>query len=202
MMSYGSRLVDLRRSVMQYIYDKVKEERAYKLEPGDLFIFNGHCYVKSFANQAIDKKLEELSVETLCAIADKIHFRPLGGTATSHGIGKREEKPQPILTQQTTNIGSFEIKKDIPLPGQVFDKKDEKKIEKKRQAHTNYRALPLKELNVGECIIVHESNEEDIAKRFFATKAGVAGLVNLMDTKKKFVVAKTHDFKVGVWRVE
>ena len=200
MISFGSRIATLKRDVIDYIFEKVEKERAYKLEPGDLFISNNKCYYKMHAHdQYLSKNLNELSVELLCIIADKIHFRPLGGTV------KQVTAPKPELVKPKVEIQKsedmFEIKKNIPLPGQVFDK-DKQTVMVQKGKHTNYRALPLKDMQIGDCIIIHECNESTINSRYSSTSKGVERFVALMDTKKKFKVAKTEDLKIGVWRVE
>lgn len=197
-MSYGAQLSDLKRRVIQYITEKVKEG-AFRNEPNDLSIdSDGTGYLKDFSLGKV--KLSTLSVERLCNIADKIFFRPLESLAKEEAY-IRVESPKAELSAKQSIDMNFEIKKDIPLPGQVFDKSRQTKIQRKGKS-TNYRAIPLKEMKVGDCIIIHECTEETIASKYYTTKAAIGQFVELMDTKKKYQVAKTPDLKVGVWRIE
>jgi len=198
MISYGSQLGTLKRQVIQYITGKTKEP-GYKNDPTILRICQSGTIMAlvSVSSGTLETKLDECSVERLCNIADKFHFRPLREAVV--GVPIVPVKKQEVVTTETKDMG-FEIKNNIPLPGQVFTKPVI--IERKSSSYTNYRTLPLKDLKVGECIIIHECKPSDVTSKYQSAKTGVEKFVGIMDTKKKFKVAKTDDNKVGVWRVE
>lgn len=202
MISFGTRITDLKREAIRYVTEKVKNSGLYRNKPGDLEIRGERCFIVHTDGKGTIP-LDSITLERIGEIADKAQFRPVKYAV--EGVTRREvkkESPQPVPNQEKEQNMGFEIKQNIPLPGHVFDEGTEMKAVHKRSKHTNYRALPLKELKVGDCIIVHETDEKTISSRLRATKVGVEQLVKLMDTKKKFKVAKTDDFKVGVWRTE
>lgn len=197
MISYGTQLITFKREVINYIIEKIRTG-AYRVKPGDLWVSLGERpvgYIKDDIRG--NQRLEELSVEKLVCISDKMHFSQFDSQRVRPLVPQEQPESQ---TTQNQGIMSFEIKKGVPLPG--FTKKEVKVVQKKNN-YTNYRALPLKDLQVGDCIIVHENcTEKNISSKCSSTKAGVESLINLMDTKKKFKVAKTDNFEVGVWRIE
>lgn len=204
-MSYGSRLRNFKNEAVRYITDKVKGGYCRNI-PGDIKMIGERCFVVHTTGEGT-VPLDTCSVERICNIADKIHFEPLG---SFYPVGdkrdlkkeepKKEVKQEPVTTQ--IDVMAFEIKQNVPLPGQIFT--EPVKVEKKTVSkHVNYRTLPLKDMKVGECIIIHECEDAKSAtSKYGSAKTSVANLVNLMDTKKKFKVAKTDDFKVGVWRID
>lgn len=200
MISYGARLSDFKRSVIQYITDKTKEY-SYRNDPTLLKIYPSGT-VSAVCGTG-ETKLELCSIERLCNIADKLHFSPLRDLLKQESSGKgilEQTKNHTITTSQGTDM-AFEIKNNIPLPGQIFI--ESSKVEKKSTGKTlNYRTLPLKDMKVGECIILHECDADTVYSKYASSKMGIARFVQLMDTKKKFKVARTDDHKVGVWRIE
>jgi len=201
MISYGSQLSTLKRQTIQYILEKVREP-GYKNDPDLLRVCQSGAVmaVLNLGNLQKDvRKLEECSIERLCNIADKIHFKPVYEPVKP--VLPHEEKKETITTQ--TETMPFEIKQNIPLPGVIMDKAQVVPVAKKRWKKTNYRELPLKDMKIGECIIIFDDcNEHTISGKLANAKSGVERFVSLMDTKKKFKVAKTDDFKIGVWRID
>lgn len=202
MISYGSQLATFKRQAIQYITGKTKEP-GYKNNPELLRIYQSGNVVALLNGDygKIEKGLEECSIERLCNIADKIHFQPLGERVAAP---YREELPklkqEDYTIKQSTDM-AFEIKSNIPLPGQIFA--ESVRVEKKSASKSmNYRSLPLKNMKMGDCIIIHECTASTVSSKFQSAKTGIRLFVDLMDTKKKFKVAKTDDHKVGVWRVE
>lgn len=198
-MSYGSRLASLKRDTIDYITRQVRDHKAYRNKPGDLEIVNGHCQV--IEEKVGNMRLENCSVERLTCIADKIHFRPLGDIIKieSNGRAELELPKEPVETEKTEDM-DFKIQSGVPLPGTIIKTPEHVAIRKDKQV--NYRALPLKDMKVGDCIILHECTKQNINNRYNSARTCIGNFVALMDTKKKFKVAKTDDLKVGVWRIE
>jgi hypothetical protein len=149
--------------------------------------------------------LDSCSVERLSNIADKIHLEPHKRFASSfYSIGDKKFAKDETKDETTQTIDmAFEIKQNVPLPGVVMDGGQVVHAERPKTKCINYRNLPLKNMKVGECIILFEEcTKDNISNRLGNAKTGIRRYLDIMDTNKKFVVAKTDDYKIGVWRVE
>lgn len=198
MISHGGRLATLKRDAINYITQKVKDHKAYRNRPGDLIITSGNCYVVE--EKVGNMMLGNLSIERVCAIADKIHFRPLGEVKNLEVIVKEVAE----VSIEKTNDMNIEIKSNIPLPTKVVGRgRPVSTDDKKGKVYFNYRALPLKDMKVGQCIIIFDNvSPEELMRRVYRARQGVRSFVALMDTQKRFYVDKTSDGRVAVWRIE
>lgn len=188
MISYGSQLSTLKRQTIQYITEHVKNSRAYRNKPGDLWISSGSmptCYMKDDLRG--NQKLDDLSMERLVCIADKIHFRPL------EQLGELRIKPQ--LIEKTMKIESnIESKYSIT----------QEEAKDARPNRVNYMELPLKKMKEGECVILFEDcTESNISSRRSTVKRGLERAVKLMRLNPTdYMVSETKDGKkVGIWRI-
>ncbi len=200
MISFGTRITDIKKEAIRYVMEKVKNSGLYRNKPGDLEIRGERCFIVHTDGKGTIP-LDNITLERIGELADKAQFRsvkyPIDGVARKDVKKEDSQKSH----QKEGEDMNFEIKNDIPLPGQTFV--PAVKIERKNSGKAlNYRTVPLKDMKVGDCIILHECNAVNFSSKYGSARQGIERFVALMDTKKKFKVAKTDDFKVGVWRIE
>lgn len=190
-MPYGARLELLKKSVLGYIENQVRNCKAFNHEPGDLKIINGSLYQRG---KAIDAKLSAQNIVWLCDLADKIHFRPLGGAGKIIGIKES-------FIEKSDNM-NFEIKNDIPLPPKAAEKLEPKgKVAKTKSGRINYSNLPLRAMKKGDCIVLFEQvMEEKISSKKHTALTGIRRISNIMGLPNSFHVDTLGD-KICVWRI-
>jgi hypothetical protein len=203
MISFGSRIADLKRDAVRYVTEKVKISGLYRNQPGDLQIRGDKCFIV-YTDGRGTVPLDGIALERIGELADKAHFKPI--RYAIEGVSRKEVKNESVqIESQQQEKGedmTFEIKNNIPLPGQIFTETP-KASKKSTGKCVNYRSLPLKDMKVGDCIIIFDDcTKNNLSNRLGNAKCGIRRFVSLMDTKKRFTVAKTDDYKVGVWRVE
>lgn len=202
MISFGSRIADLKKEAVRYVTEKVKGSGLYRNQPGDLQIRGDKCFIV-YTDGRGTVPLDGISLERIGELADKAYFKPV--RYAIEGVSRKDvTKESPKIEPKQQEKGedmAFEIKNNVPLPGEIFAE-PVKVVRKATGKQMNYRSLPLKDMKVGDCIIIHECDASTVYSKFASTRAGVERFVSIMDTKKKFKVAKTDDHKVGVWRVE
>jgi hypothetical protein len=193
MISYGSQLGTLKRQTILYLIEKIKEG-AYRSTPGDLWVSKDERptgYLKD--DRLGNVKLEDLSLERLTCIADKIHFRPLENLGTVK-IQKQTSKEDTMRVEANVDsryqITREEAKSTSSGPG--------------RPTRINYTELPLRRMKEGDCIILFEDcTEQNMTSRKSTAKKGLARAAKIMRLSvHDFVVSESKDGKkVGIWRV-
>lgn len=202
MISYGARLSDFKRSVIQYITDKTKEA-SYRNDPTLLRVYPCSISVPGIAGEM---KLELCSIEKLCGIADKLHFKPIEHLTQRIEKAIKQQSSIAAINKPITNKTedmAFEIKSNIPIPSAAQEKENLSPHPPAERKYFNYRSLPLKDMKVGDCIVIfNHCPEGELMKKVHRARQGVKSFVNLMDTKKKFYVDKVDEKTVGVWRLQ
>lgn len=198
-MSYGSQLASLRRNVVDYITQKVKDCKSYRDVPGDLEVKGDVCFVVFTGTGDGRVALNTMSVDRICAIADKIHFRPLKSIKNIETVGSKTPIGKTNI-EKTDNM-NFEIKNDIPLPASTRKQENPQTVEKKT-GRIGYSNIPLRAMRKGDCIVLFEgTNKKEAWSKRYSAIAGIRRVTALMDMVSNFHVDMTDDFKVCVWRV-
>jgi len=192
MISYGSRIADLKKDAVKYITEKVKSCGLYRNKPGDMEIRGERCFI-IHTDGTGTIPLDGLSLERIGEIADKAYFKPVR-YAVEGVVRKSTQSSNSSSEKQKSS--SFEIKKDVSAPVSSAQ------VEKKKAKYFNYRSLPLKAMQVGDHIVIFDDcTEDNISRKISMARAGVNSFVSLMDTDKKFYVDRIGNNQVAVWRL-
>lgn len=176
MISYGAQLSDLKRRVIDYITKKV-EEGAFRNVPGDIKVSGAHCVIVEPTTGTTP--LHSCSLERLCNIADKIHFRPISQIAKEEAV----VKSAPVS----------KIQKNTPVPKQ----------ERRKRIMVDFMTLPLRKMELDDHIIIYPNCEPDaIGTRKHTAKRNLDKVVSELDLKGKYVVGVAEGNNIGIWRVK
>lgn len=177
-MSHGSQLATFKKRVIDYITEKVKEG-AFRNNPGDIKMSGERCVIVEATVGTTP--LENCTVERLCNISDKIHFRPL-----------QHLDREVLVVKKTDPV--FKIRTDL--------KAGINKSRTKRMC-VNYLTLPLRKMQLDECIIVYSDCPSSlVSSRKNTVKNGLQKALSEMGIEDmKFTVGATDKNDIGIWRI-